>query len=59
MNEQTTQEQIDELNNTVWCLLGQSKIHGIGVIAIKDIQINTKITNYKFCLMNILIFTNQ
>lgn len=31
------QEQIDELNRTVCCRLAPSKIHGVGVFAIRDI----------------------
>ena len=34
------------LNKTVWATLGVSKIHGIGVIAIRDIPKDTKFTDY-------------
>ena len=34
----TRQEQIDMLNNTVRCKLGVSKIEGVGVIALRNIQ---------------------
>lgn len=34
-------EQIARLNATVWCRLGQSQIHGVGVIAIRDIPAGT------------------
>lgn len=33
------QEQINELNSTVKCKLGRSKIHGIGVFALRDIKL--------------------
>ena len=36
MNKQD--EEIIELNSTVKCKLGPSKIHGVGVIAVQDIQ---------------------
>ena len=42
----TPQQQIDDLNKTVFCRLGPSKIHGIGVIAIRDIPEGTRITDY-------------
>lgn len=32
---------IDHLNNDIYCRIGISKISGVGVIAIKDIPINT------------------
>lgn len=32
----------EELNNTVWCTLGPSKIHGVGVFAIRDIPTGQK-----------------
>lgn len=28
----------EELNESVWCTIGVSKIHGVGVIAIRDIK---------------------
>ena len=31
------------LNKTVWCTIGQSKIHGIGVLALRDIKKGTRI----------------
>lgn len=34
---------IKELNDTVWCKLGVSKIHGIGVHAIRDIPKGTEL----------------
>lgn len=34
------------LNSTVWATLGPSKIHGIGVIAIRDIPRGTLLTDY-------------
>ena len=37
------QQQIDELNATVKCKLAPSKIHGIGVFAIRDIKKNEKL----------------
>ena len=36
------QKLIDHLKNDVYCRLGVSKIHGIGVIAIKDIPNGTR-----------------
>ena len=35
--------QIEELNNSVFCRLASSKIHGVGVFAIKDIPKGTKL----------------
>jgi len=43
---------IEYLNNTVWATLGPSKIHGIGVIAIRDIPKGTKITDHSVGNMN-------
>ena len=37
---------VDELNNMVWASLAPSKIHGVGVHAIRDIKKGTRITNY-------------
>jgi len=34
---------IEEIKETIWCRLGPSKIHGIGVIAIQDIPKGTRI----------------
>lgn len=34
----TNKEQIDFLNDTVKVKLGQSKVHGVGVIALRDIK---------------------
>jgi SET domain-containing protein len=34
---------IEHLNNTVWAKIGVSKIHGVGVIAIRDIPGGQKI----------------
>lgn len=34
------------LNETVWCRVGASAIHGVGVIAIRDIKKGTKLTDY-------------
>jgi len=39
----TTDEQIRELNETVKCTLKPSKIHGIGVFAIRDIKEGEKL----------------
>lgn len=39
---------MNELNDTVWATLGYSKIHGIGVIAIRDIPKGTEFTDYRF-----------
>lgn len=36
-------EKVSLLNKEVWCRLGPSKIHGIGVIAIRDIPKGTPI----------------
>ena len=36
----------DYLNKTVWVTLGVSKIHGIGVIAVRDIPKGTRFTDY-------------
>lgn len=37
----------DHLNATVWARLGPSAIHGVGVIAIRDIAKGTPITDYR------------
>lgn len=37
---------VTKLNETVWAKLGPSKIHGIGVIAIRNIKAGTHITDY-------------
>lgn len=37
---------IEYLNQTVWCRLGPSLVHGIGVIAIRDIPKGTRLTDY-------------
>lgn len=34
------------LNDTVWCKIGRSEIHGVGVIAIRDIPKGTKLHCY-------------
>lgn len=34
---------IDDLNKTVWCKLAPSKVHGIGVFAIRDIPKGQKL----------------
>lgn len=34
------------LNDTVWCRIGVSSLHGVGVIAIRDIPKGTKLTDY-------------
>lgn len=34
------------LNNTIWATLGVSKIHGVGVIAFRDIPKGTKFTDF-------------
>lgn len=44
-------QEIQELNNTIWCRLGPSTIHGVGVIAIRNIPKGTKITNYNINTM--------
>lgn len=38
LSKLSKEDQITELNDTVRCKLGVSKIHGIGVIALRDIQ---------------------
>lgn len=40
-------KQIHYLNNTVFCKLGASKIHGVGVFAIRDIPKGTQLTDNK------------
>lgn len=42
MNPLNQQEQINELNTEIRCKLGQSKIHGVGVFAIRDIKSGEK-----------------
>ena len=38
---------MNELNDTVWATLGYSKIHGIGVITLKNIKQGEELTeNY-------------
>jgi hypothetical protein len=43
MNSKTQEEQIQELNDTVKCRLAPSKVHGVGVFAIRDIQKGEKL----------------
>lgn len=37
----TKKKLLNHLNNDIYCRIGVSKIHGVGVIAIKDIPPNT------------------
>lgn len=37
---------VENLNKTVWCTLAPSKIHGVGVFAIRDIPKGTIITDH-------------
>jgi len=39
-------EEIEHLNKTIWCKIGVSSIHGVGVFAIRDIQRGTVLTDY-------------
>lgn len=39
-------ETANYLNSTVWCRLGASPIHGVGVFAIRDIPKGQQITDY-------------
>lgn len=39
---------VDHLNNTVFCKLAPSPIHGIGVFAIRDIKKGQELTDYRF-----------
>jgi hypothetical protein len=41
----TGQECIDYLNSTIWATLDASPIHGVGVFAIRDIPLDTEITD--------------
>lgn len=41
-------ETFDYLNATVWCRLGVSPIHGVGVFAIRDIPKGQQITDYNY-----------
>ena len=34
------------LNDSVWCRIGVSSLHGVGVFAIRDIQKGTKLTDH-------------
>src|SRR5690349_11488948 len=45
------------LNNTVWAKLGPSPIHGVGVFAIRDIPLGTKITDHGLSAPNFEIIT--
>jgi len=40
-------QQAKYLNNTVWCRMGVSPIHGVGVFAVRDIPKGTCFTEYK------------
>jgi len=61
----TREEQIIELNNTVRCKLFASKIHGVGVVALRNIQkgercyirpnFNPKFYNISFSNLNKLL----
>lgn len=39
---------MEEINNSVWCKLSPSKIHGIGVFAIRDIPKGQKLSDHEF-----------
>lgn len=51
MNKNKKQKLLANLKNDVYCRIGVSKIHGVGVIAIKDIPKGTNpfIINNTFC----------
>lgn len=54
--------EIDYINETVWCRLGQSKIHGVGVLAIRDIPKGTKLTDNSRTILNmpsVFYFTEE
>ncbi len=40
------------LNDTVWCKLGVSPTHGVGVIAIRNIKKGTMISDYSYADLN-------
>jgi len=48
-NENTENEIIRLLNETVWVRLGISHVHGVGVIAIRDIPKETEVNLYAYC----------
>lgn len=39
-------KDVDYINNTVWCRLAPSQVHGVGVFAIRDIPKGTKLTDH-------------
>lgn len=41
--ETKDETQINHLNSKIWCRIGQSKIHGVGIIAIRTIPKGTDI----------------
>lgn len=43
---------VEYLNKTVWATLRPSKIHGVGVFAIRDIKAGTLITDYSIHTLN-------
>jgi len=54
------EEQAAELRRTVWCRIGSSKVHGVGVIAIRDIKKGQRIfcnlkkpTRYRISFANL------
>src|SRR3990167_311244 len=49
----TVEEQIIYLNETVWCRLAPSKIHGLGVFAIRDINKGTLVWRRYGSLFNV------
>lgn len=48
-NENTENEIIRLLNETVWVRLGVSHVHGVGVVAIRDIPKGTEINLCAYC----------
>ena len=50
-------KELDYLNNTVYCKLAPSLIHGVGVFAIRDIPASTKYTDHTNSTQGITYYT--
>ena len=61
-NKNKKKELLDNLKHDIYCRLGASKIHGVGVIAVKDIPKNTNpfhITGHKCIIYNAINISKE
>ena len=56
---ESSMKTIDKLNNSVWCTLRPSSVHGVGVFAIRDIPKGTLLTDYTFTKANLPQFPKR